>query len=287
MAASHETQHGSAPHGGAVAAAHAGDGHAPAGNGHGGGTHHPSTRQYIFIAVLLFLITIVEFVIIMDFPGESEKVIADALGSVATTVLLFVLSGIKFAIVILFYMHLKFDHPLFLRVFLAGLVLALMVGLALIGLFTAIVGESRDYAEARAVPFEHHAEGDHAGGAVTGGPLSIDVLGDALTFTEESFDVNAGDAVTLNFVNSSATNQHNWVLVRDGTKDLVATNGTAAGPVNGWLDPADADVLAATALLDPGASEELVFTAPAAGVYQFVCTFPGHNITMFGDFIVH
>lgn len=287
MAASHETQHGSAPHGGAVAAAHAGDGHAPDGNGHGGGTHHPSTRQYIFIAVLLFLITIVEFVIIMDFPGESEKVIADALGSVTTTVLLFVLSGIKFAIVILFYMHLKFDHPLFLRVFLAGLVLALMVGLALIGLFTAIVGESRDYAEARAVPFEHHAEGDHAGGAVTGGPLSIDVLGDALTFTEESFDVNAGDAVTLNFVNSSATNQHNWVLVRDGTKDLVATNGTAAGPVNGWLDPADADVLAATALLDPGASEELVFTAPAAGVYQFVCTFPGHNITMFGDFIVH
>lgn len=249
--------------------------------------HHPSTRQYLFIAALLFLITIVEFVIIMDFPGESEKVIADALGSVTTTVLLFVLSGIKFAIVILFYMHLKFDHPFFLRVFLAGLVLALMVGLALIGLFTAIVGESRDYAEARAVPFEHHAEGDHAGGAVTGGPLSIDVVGDALTFTEESFDVNAGDAVTLNFVNSSASNQHNWVLVRDGTKDAVAANGTAAGPVNGWLDPADAAVLAASALLEPGASEELVFTAPAAGTYQFVCTFPGHNITMFGDFIVH
>jgi hypothetical protein len=29
------------------------------------------------------------------------------------------------------------------------------------------------------------------------------------------------------------------------------------------------------------------FTAPAAGTYQFVCTFPGHNFTMFGDFIVN
>ena len=28
------------------------------------------------------------------------------------------------------------------------------------------------------------------------------------------------------------------------------------------------------------------FIAPPAGPYQFVCTFPGHNFTMFGDFIV-
>ncbi|MQG65022.1 MAG: azurin, partial [SAR202 cluster bacterium] len=40
-------------------------------------------------------------------------------------------------------------------------------------------------------------------------------------------------------------------------------------------------------LLDPGASGEVTFTAPASGTYQFVCTFPGHNFTMFGDFIVN
>ena len=106
---------------------------------HGGGGH-PSLKQYIFIAILLFAITIVEFVIIMDFPGEAEKVIADALGEPATTILLFLLSGIKFAIVILFYMHLKFDNKFFFWVFIAGMVLAVMVGLALIGLFTAIKG---------------------------------------------------------------------------------------------------------------------------------------------------
>ena len=114
MATSHETEHS------------------------GGG--HPTLKQYIFIAILLFAITIVEFVIIMDFPGEAEKVISDALGEPSTTILLFLLSGIKFAIVILFYMHLKFDNKFFLWVFIAGMVLAVMVGLALIGLFTAIKG---------------------------------------------------------------------------------------------------------------------------------------------------
>ncbi len=114
MASAHETEHGS------------------------GG--HPSLKQYIFIAILLFAITIVEFVIIMDFPGEAEKVISDALGEPSTTILLFLLSGIKFAIVILFYMHLKFDNKFFFWVFIAGMVLAVMVGLALIGLFTAIKG---------------------------------------------------------------------------------------------------------------------------------------------------
>ena len=102
----------------------------------GGG--HPSLQQYIVIAILLFAITIVEFIIIMDFPGPREKVISDALGQPSTTILLFLLSGIKFAIVILFYMHLKFDNKLFFWMFVAGMVLAVMVGLSLIGLFTAV-----------------------------------------------------------------------------------------------------------------------------------------------------
>ena len=251
---------------------------------------HPSTKQYILIATILFAITIVEFIIIMDMPGPQGKVVGDALGQPSTTILLFLLSGVKFAVVILFYMHLKFDNPLFLRVFLAGLVLAFMVGLSLIGLFTAILGGPREFATVQAVPFEHHeeAEAEHgAGPAGPAGPLAIGVNGDALEFDTASYDVTAGQEVTLTFENVSTANQHNWVLVEADTKDAVAADGATAGPVNGWLTPGDARVLVSTALLDAGASEVLVFTAPAAGTYQFVCTFPGHNVTMFGDFIVH
>lgn len=125
---------------------------------HGGG-HHPTFMQYVVIAVLLFAITIVEFVIIMDFPGPREKVIGDALGEPSTTILLFLLSGIKFAIVILFYMHLKFDNKFFFWVFIAGMALAVAVGLALIGLFTAIRpeggGNVRAEGVAAACAFDH------------------------------------------------------------------------------------------------------------------------------------
>ena len=129
---------------------------------HSGGGGHPSLKQYIFIAILLFAITIVEFVIIMDFPGEQERVISDALGQTSATILLFLLSGIKFAIVILFYMHLRFDNKLFFWTFVAGMALALMVGLSLIGLFTAIKGGQLRADDAFASPcYFDHSLGEH------------------------------------------------------------------------------------------------------------------------------
>ncbi len=128
---------------------------------HSGG-HHPSFMQYVVIAILLFAITIVEFIIIMDFPGEREKVISDALDQPSTTILLFLLSGIKFAIVILFYMHLKFDNKLFFWTFVAGMTLAVMVGLALIGLFTAVKGGELRADDAPFAPcYFDHERGEH------------------------------------------------------------------------------------------------------------------------------
>ncbi len=125
---------------------------------HAGG-HHPSFMQYVVIAILLFAITIVEFLIILDFPGPRGKVISEALGQPSTTILLFLLSGIKFGIVILFYMHLKFDNKLFFWVFIAGMALAVMVGLSLMGLFTAVQptlgGEPRAPAVAVPCSFDH------------------------------------------------------------------------------------------------------------------------------------
>ena len=55
---------------------------------------------------------------------------------------------------------------------------------------------------------------------------------------------------------------------------------------SGWVQPADPDVVAHTALVKPGEEGEVRFTAPPSGTYQFVCTFPGHNFAMFGDFVV-
>ena len=78
---------------------------------------HPTFMQYVLVAVILFVITIVEFLLIWPRAG-----IVESLGYSKIPVLA-ILSAVKFAIVIAFYMHLKFDNRLLTWVFLAGLFL--------------------------------------------------------------------------------------------------------------------------------------------------------------------
>ena len=117
--------------------------------------------------------------------------------------------------------------------------------------------------------------------------LGVSSVGEEQKFDAGELSACEGTQVTLKFNNASTTLQHNWVLVNSGTKDDVATRGTLFATAD-WVDPNDPDIVnnIRTALLNPGEVEEISFTAPSAGTYQFVCTFPGHNVTMFGDFVV-
>ena len=86
--------------------------------------HHPTVRAYIIIALILGVITLIEFGV---FYLEFNRLLF---------ILVFIaLSGVKFAIVIMYYMHLKFDDILFSRLFLGGLVIAAAALFALLALF--------------------------------------------------------------------------------------------------------------------------------------------------------
>lgn len=85
---------------------------------------HPTWRFYVLIGVILTVITAAE-VAVFYIP---------ALRSVLVPILL-VLSGTKFALVVMFYMHLKYDSWVFSGVFVAPLTLAVFVVIALILLF--------------------------------------------------------------------------------------------------------------------------------------------------------
>lgn len=115
---------------------------------------HPSLKQYVVVATALFLITLVEFFII--WPNRL-------LTGIPLVVVLIGLSAIKFGIVIMFYMHLKFDAKLFSYIFLGGLALAFMVGIALLGLFGSLRAEARprEYAQENRAPYvpEHVEDG--------------------------------------------------------------------------------------------------------------------------------
>ena len=122
-----------------------------------------------------------------------------------------------------------------------------------------------------------------------GGSVTLEVgsaSSDSPEYNTESLTASAGAEVALTFTNNAVTQQHNWVMVRDGTKDTVAAAGLAAGPANNWVASDDANVIANTKLIASGESDQITFTAPEAGTYQFVCTFPSHNLTMFGAFEV-
>ncbi|MSP78992.1 MAG: cytochrome C oxidase subunit IV [Dehalococcoidia bacterium] len=99
-------------------------GNSPAAAHHSGERQHPTPATYAKIATTLVLITMLEVGIFY----------VQALHSVVIPIF-FILSVIKFALVVMFYMHLRFDARLLAWVFVGGLVLALAVVTALIGLF--------------------------------------------------------------------------------------------------------------------------------------------------------
>ncbi len=78
--------------------------------------HHPGPKQYVGVAAVLAIITALEVAIYY----------VSALRSVLVPFLL-AFSAVKFALVVLWFMHLKFDSPIFKRLFLVGLSLALVV----------------------------------------------------------------------------------------------------------------------------------------------------------------
>ena len=235
---------------------------------------HPTPRTYVTIAALLALITGIE-VWIFYIEAIKDVIIP----------MFIVLSLVKFAMVAMFYMHLKFDERLFSAFFVGGLILATSVVLALMALFGVLLDTPSVEAVADGTDVTDTTETEDTGVPAGSVILEIGPVADNLLFNTELFTVSAGSEVVLILNNGATTQQHNWVLVQNGAKDEVATAALTAGPANDWV-PEDGRIIAHTRLIDPGESGEVSFTAPEAGTYQFVCTFPGHNATMFGTFEV-
>lgn len=89
---------------------------------------HPGYGEYIKIAVILAILTAIEVAIVYVEP----------LAPVLLPLLL-ILGIAKFALVVMFFMHLKFDNRLFSLLFTGPLLLMAAILLALIALFTAAV----------------------------------------------------------------------------------------------------------------------------------------------------
>jgi len=112
---------------------------------------------------------------------------------------------------------------------------------------------------------------------------------DTMQFDLKSFEVKAGDTVELTFKNVGKIPKiamgHNLVVLKKGISAVAfgqKAMGAGANATNALPDSVKGDTIASTKLLGPDEIETITFTAPEAGDYEYVCTFPGHFALMRG-----
>jgi cytochrome c oxidase subunit IV len=85
---------------------------------------HPGPREYVVVAIALAIITALEVAVFyVDVPR------------VLFVTLLLVMSAVKFSLVVLWFMHLRFDSRIFRRLFISGLILAVFVYAVVLAIF--------------------------------------------------------------------------------------------------------------------------------------------------------
>ena len=99
------------------------------GDAHGEAHEHPQWSTYWKVAVILTLITVVEVWIYYIPSFVASKLFVPSL---------LIMSAFKFAVVVMFYMHLKYDHKLFRALFTGPLAVAALTLIGLMFLFSKL-----------------------------------------------------------------------------------------------------------------------------------------------------
>ena len=118
----------------------------------------------------------------------------------------------------------------------------------------------------------------------------IEITGnDQMQYNIKAFEVTEGQKVGLSFKHigqlPAIAMGHNVVILKSGTAVPAFATKCAPAKDTGYI-PQDEEskkqMVAHTKMLGGGESEEITFTAPAAGDYPFICSFPGHFAIMQG-----
>lgn len=114
---------------------------------------------------------------------------------------------------------------------------------------------------------------------------------DMMQYNKKEFKVKSGQEVTLNFRHVGKMDKkvmgHNFVLLKPGVEiNTFALKAAEAGEASDWIPENGNEVIVHTKMLGGGESTFITFTAPEAGTYDFICSFPGHSALMRGKFIV-
>ncbi|GIL16147.1 MAG: hypothetical protein BroJett039_13200 [Chloroflexota bacterium] len=218
--------------------------------------------NYIGVFVILGILTAIEIGLTTLFENTIGRV-----------PILLALTVAKALLVVLYYMHLKFDSKLYAGFFGVGVfVFALPYVLSMVALLAPI----------QLVPVREAMPGAHGGEAAArptrnpnaGPPLALNMEAGDYFFKPDAFDSNSGQIVRLT-INNSGSVEHNFTLAG-------VTKDKSAEP---WKDPNITSEVVAHALA--GSTGKGNFTAPAPGEYVFFCSIPGHaELGMHGTVVI-
>lgn len=113
---------------------------------------------------------------------------------------------------------------------------------------------------------------------------------DQMQFDKNEIRVKAGQTVRLTLRHTGQMQEnvmgHNFVLLKQGTNINEFGQAAAQAAGNEYIPENSDQVIAHTELIGGGETTTVEFTAPDAGTYDFICSFPGHYALMQGKFIV-
>ncbi|NDC62692.1 MAG: dehydrogenase, partial [Planctomycetia bacterium] len=120
--------------------------------------------------------------------------------------------------------------------------------------------------------------------------VRIGTVYERMAYDKETIAVQAGRPVLFVLDNPDVM-PHNFVIAKPGRMravgEMAEENAQNPAFARQHFVPQTADVVAASTLMQPGASQRIMLNAPTEpGVYPYVCTYPGHWRRMFGAMYV-
>lgn len=193
----------------------------------------------------------VVFAILAVFTGlEVATAYLPALPAGVKIAVLGFLAVVKVALVLLYFMHLRFDSRMYALPFVLGIVLALPLLL--------IVGLSQ-----KPLPVQPEASGVNATGQV----IDVTLVSFQVKLSQDS--ANAGP-VTFHIVNNAADILHEFILIQsDEPASELPTD------MMGRVAEDDVTIITAAEDIPPSQSVNLPVTL-GAGHYVLICNLPGH-----------
>ncbi|MAU25483.1 MAG: azurin [Flavobacteriaceae bacterium] len=113
---------------------------------------------------------------------------------------------------------------------------------------------------------------------------------DYMKFNTSKITVKSGKLVKLTLKHIGRLDVqvmgHNFVLLKDKVDIVEFANKAAMASKNQYIPVESNEVIVYTDMIGGGQETTIEFLPPEVGVYNFICSFPGHYAMMKGKFIV-